>query len=214
AIKQSLLADKRIQAFLNDHPSITNDMIERNLMTLHEFVNQTPCEHCQSVETCKNMIKGYEPVLELSQNDIHISYKKCVKKIREEKRAHAENLIRSLYMPKEILEASIENIDPDPVREPAVIEMINFAREAKNKLPEKGLYLSGPFGAGTRDLLGALTNRLSEYNLTPTLTSMPEFVRELRAAIRDDTVTEHITRFKPAAVLGLDDIGAERQAAW
>lgn len=212
--KQKVLADARVKAFLHDHPEIDEKTVNRNLVTLFEFINQTPCEKCSSVENCNNLMKGYTPILEYANDDIRIAYQKCYKLVNKEKNERAEKLIKSLYMPKEILEARIENIDPDPVRAPAVKEIYQFAQEAKNKLPEKGLYFSGPFGVGKTYLLGALANRLSEYNISSTLIYMPEFVRELRDAIKDDTVTEKINLFKTADVLMLDDIGAETQSAW
>src|SRR5690625_8006639 len=43
---------------------------------------------------------------------------------------------------------------------------------------------------------------------------MPEFVREIRASIEDNTVQEKINIYKEAEVLMFDDIGAENLSAW
>src|SRR5699024_7759224 len=42
---------------------------------------------------------------------------------------------------------------------------------------------------------------------------MPEFVREIKSSLRDDSVDETMNFFKQADVLMLDDIGAEMQSA-
>src|SRR5699024_8861089 len=80
--------------------------------------------------------------------------------------------------------------------------------------PKRGLFLSGPFGVGKTYFIGAIANKLQEYNISSTLIYMPEFVREMREAIKDDSVQEKIDLFKETDVLILDDIGAETFSAW
>src|SRR5699024_8214244 len=56
--------------------------------------------------------------------------------------------------------------------------------------------------------------RLQEFNISSRLIYMPEFVREMREAIKTNTVQEKTDSFKQADVLMLDDIGAETFSAW
>src|SRR5699024_7110309 len=53
-----------------------------------------------------------------------------------------------------------------------------------------------------------------EFNISSRLIYMPEFVREMREAIKTNTVQEKTDSFKQADVLMLDDIGAETFSAW
>src|SRR5690625_5992284 len=81
-----------------------------------------------------------------------------------------------------------------------------------NELPKQGIFFSGPFGIGKTYFLGAVANKLKEYNISTTLIYMPEFLREIRDSIRDDSINEKVNHFKQADVLMLDDIGAETQS--
>src|SRR5699024_8401918 len=63
-------------------------------------------------------------------------------------------------------------------------------------------------------LLGALANELKKQHISSMLIYMPEFVREMKSSIKDDSINEKINYFKDTDVLMLDDIGAETQSAW
>ncbi len=208
-IKNEVLNDPEIKEFLSLYPELPQREIEKNLIKLYEYKSQSKqCEHCASLGGCKNMIKGYSPILRVEDNEIHLSYEKCHSRIVYEKEQEQKKLIQSLYMPKEILEATIDGIDDDPHRSKAIREIITFIGQVKNGLPQKGLYLYGPFGVGKTYFLGAIANELKKYNLSSMLIYMPEFVREIKSSIKDDSINEKKDYFKKADVLMLDDIGA------
>lgn len=214
-MKETVLNDRDIVTFLNKHPEITEKEIDKRLNKLYEYQSQSKqCDHCPSLSQCKNILKGYSPILSVENNDIHLSYEKCQRLLQYERRQKEKQLIKSLYMPKEILNARIEDIDYDPYRKNVIKEVSRFLDEAKNRLPRQGLYLTGPFGVGKTFFIGAIANKLQEYNISSTLIYMPEFVREMREAIKDDTVQEKMNLFKRTEVLMLDDIGAETFSAW
>ncbi|UJL45030.1 primosomal protein DnaI [Virgibacillus sp. NKC19-16] len=214
-VKQKVLSDPEIKEFLAKYPQLTEKEIEKNLIKLYEYKTQSKqCDHCSSFGGCKNMIQGYSPILHVENNEIRLSYEKCHNRIAHEKQVEQQNLIQSLYMPREILEATIDDIDNDIERVSAIRELINFIEQAKSDLPQKGIYFHGPFGVGKTYFLGALANKLKEYNISSTLIYMPEFVREMKASMKDDSINDKIELFKKADVLMLDDIGAEMQSAW
>ncbi len=214
-IKNEVLSDPEIQEFLSLHPDLPQQEIEKNLIKFYEYKSQSKqCEHCTSIGSCQNMIAGYSPILRVENNEIHLSYEKCHSRLLYEKEQMQQKLIQSVYMPKEILEATIDGIDHDPKRSTAIREIVQFLEEAKTGLPQKGLYFYGPFGVGKTYFLGAVANELKKYNISSMLIYMPEFVREIKASIKDDSINEKIDYFKKADVLMLDDIGAETQSAW
>ena len=214
-MKKEVLEDPDIQQFLANHPELKKETIDKNLIKLYEYKTQSKqCSDCPSFEECRNMIQGYSPVLQVIQGDIHISYEKCDKRIIHEREQEKNKLIRSLYMPKEILDAKISDIDNDQARSKAILKLLAFIEQAKTELPKKGYYLHGIFGVGKTFLLGALANELKKHHISSTLIYMPEFVREIKASLKDDTVHEKIDLFKNTDVLMLDDIGAEMQSAW
>lgn len=214
-IKNEILNDPEINDILSKHPQLSNQEIEKNLNNLYEYkIQSKQCNNCASLDQCKNILKGYSPVLQVENNEIHLSYEKCQLRLNFEKEKKQSDLFQSLYMPKEILNAKISDIHDDPERINAVQELFEFQRQAKDGIPPKGLYFYGSFGVGKTYLLGALANKLKEYNISSMLIYMPEFVREIRDSLKDDTVNEKVNYFKKADVLMLDDIGAENQSAW
>lgn len=214
-IKQEVLQDQEIKEFLSLHPQLTKAEIEKNLIKLYEYKTQSKqCDKCSSLGSCQNMLQGYSPILHVDGSEIHLSYEKCHTRITYEKEKKQQKLIQSLYMPKEILYASVSAIDLDPKRGGAVRELNRFIQQAAEGIPQKGIYFYGPFGVGKTYFLGAIANTLKTFNISSMLIYMPEFVREIKASLKDDSINEKIDYFKKADVLMLDDIGAEMQSAW
>lgn len=214
-IKREVLEDPEIKEFLTLHPELPRQEVDKNLIKLYEYKTQSKqCDKCQSLGTCINMVKGYSPILKTENNEIHLQYEKCHNRITFEKQKEQQKLIQSLYMPKEILEASIDKIDSESKRNVAIKQMANFIEKAKTGIPAKGLYFYGPFGVGKTYFLGALANRLKEDNISSMIIYMPEFVREIKASLKDDSINTKVEYFKNAEVLMIDDIGAESQSAW
>ncbi|MFD2046286.1 primosomal protein DnaI [Ornithinibacillus salinisoli] len=215
-IKDEVLNDPEIKGFLEGHPTIPQHEIDKKLIKLYEYKSQSKqCENCSSIHSCKNMLQGYSPVLHAYNDEIHLSYEKCHHKIIAEKQQEQQNLFQSLYVPKEILHATIDDIDrSDTQRTDAILELYEFLEQIDRGLPQKGIYFYGPFGVGKTYFLGALANKLKEYNISSMLIYMPEFVREIKSSFKDDSINEKIDYFKKADVLMIDDIGAESQSAW
>lgn len=214
-MKREVFEDDRVKEFLNKHPQISETTIEKRLNRLYEFITQSiQCDKCENYHSCSNLLQGYTPKLEYVNEDIHISYEKCPKQLQFEQVVEKQRLVKSLYMPKEILQAKMSNLYIDASRTEAIKEIDQFLEEARKHLPERGLYFSGPFGVGKTYFLGAIANELQALNISSTIIYMPEFVREIHSSIEDNTVQEKITVFKEAEVLMLDDIGAENLSAW
>ncbi|MGM8213802.1 primosomal protein DnaI [Virgibacillus sp. W0430] len=214
-IQQDILKHPDVLQFLSEHPELTEQTVTKHLIKLHEYVSQSKqCKQCASYSECKNMLKGYSPILRVENGEIRLAYEKCSNHIAHEQIAEQQNLIKSLYMPKEILEASIEKIEFDQGRSQAIREISYFLDQAKTQLPAKGLYITGPFGVGKTYFLGAIANKLKEFHIPTMIIYMPEFVREIKNAFKDDSVNEKINYFKTTQVLMIDDIGAEMQSAW
>ncbi|QKY69646.1 primosomal protein DnaI [Lentibacillus sp. CBA3610] len=214
-VREEVLNDPEISEFLSLNPQLSQKEIDKSLIKLYEYKTQSKqCDKCKSFGQCINMIQGYSPILRTDNDEIHLVYEKCHNRIDYEKQKEQQNLIQSLYMPKDIFNASINSIDIDNQRQPVIHEMLNFLKEAKTSLPEKGLYFFGPFGVGKTYFLGALANELKRIKISSMLIYMPEFVREMKSSIKDDSINEKINYFKKTDVLMLDDIGAETQSAW
>ena len=138
-IKNEILSDPSVKAFLRDHPELTDHDIEKNLMRLYEYKSQSKqCDRCASFGECQNLMQGYSPVLSMDKNEIRLSYEKCHSRIQVEEQEAQQKLFQSLYMPKEILEAKMSEVIQDKSRISAIGEIISFLEEAKSGLPKKG----------------------------------------------------------------------------
>ena len=121
-----------------------------------------------------------------------------------------------MYMPKEVMQATLDEFEPDDSRMESFRAVGKFLDETTGPghMPEKGLYLYGKFGVGKSYLLSAVANELADMNIRSVLVFVPEFMREMKQAIGDQTLQEKVDYVKKADVLMLDDIGAEAMSSW
>ncbi|WP_163526557.1 primosomal protein DnaI [Halobacillus ihumii] len=215
-MKREVLNSTEIKQLVRDHPSLTEDVLEKQLIKLYEYQTQSKdCEKCPSREACINILPGHVPQLEVTGTEIKLVYNKCRKELQQEQQRHQRSLISSLHIPKEILEANLERLDfNDDARGQAIQNTVQYLEKIDEQLPSKGLYFHGPFGVGKTFFLGVIANELMKKNIASMVIYMPEFVREMKASIKDDSMNNKIDAFKKTPVLMLDDIGAESQSAW
>lgn len=216
-IRQEIMSHPDVRAFLLEHQDeISGPMIDRSLGKLYEFVSQSRgCKECPSLEQCKNIIPGYEPELVLVNNGIDVHYVPCrLKRLADEKKI-MENRIQCLYMPKDILQASLGNVilDTDN-RMQAVDKVEQFISNYGSEHFQRGFYFYGPFGTGKTYLLGAVAHELAGIGISSIIVYVPELIREMKQAISDHTLNEKIDMLKKAPVLMFDDIGAEAVSSW
>ena len=218
-MRREILEHPHVQEFLAQHADELNyDNVERNLPKLHEFISQsTECCGCDNTEHCTNYLKGFLPTLRVVRNSIEMDYVRCEQKIREEERRDVANMIASMHMPKDVLQATIHDLSIDDESRVAIAQKAaQFVKLTKEtgQLPAKGFYLYGKFGVGKSFVLGALANELASIKIRSVVVFVPEFLREMKNAIGDNTLNEKIDYIKKAPVLMLDDLGAETMPAW
>ncbi|MGE8206351.1 primosomal protein DnaI [Heyndrickxia sp. NPDC080065] len=205
------------QFFLSHQGEITSSMVENSLMKLYEYITQTKdCQACSRLESCVNMMQGFEPKLILNSNSIDIQYHPCRKKIVHDERKKTEKLIQSIYVPKDILQASFADFSLESDgRLMAYEHAERFVREYEIGKKMKGLYLYGKFGVGKSYLLGAIANHLAEKKqISSLIVYVPEFFREMKQSLSDHSTNDKLEVVKKAPVLMLDDIGAEVMTSW
>ncbi len=218
-LQREVLEDPEIQKFIEENAeSLSKQIVSRSLNKLYEFKSQSHhCVDCPSLGECVNLMKGYEPKLVLDRNLIDTEYIRCKRGVIEDERRKVSSMIDSMHMPKEVMEASLSSIDlEDGSRVVAVRASKDFLNEWEktNVLPAKGLYIHGKFGVGKSYLLGALANELAARHIHSVVIYVPEFLREMKQAIQDHSLSEKIEFVKKAPVLMLDDIGAEAMTSW
>ncbi|MFT8320380.1 MAG: primosomal protein DnaI [Bacillus sp. (in: firmicutes)] len=216
AMKQEVLNHPEVRAFLREHEEeLTSQIVEVGMSKLYEYANQSKeCNKCPNLHSCINMMKGYHPKLVMIRGVIDIQYDRCPRKIMEDAQKKKEKLIQSLYVPKDILEASFSNMDIGEERTEAVRAAINFVKQYEPGKRQKGIYFYGEFGVGKSFILGAIANELSQHQISSTIVYVPELFREMKSSIGDSTLNEKLERIKREPILMLDDIGAETMSSW
>ncbi|RXI98509.1 primosomal protein DnaI [Anaerobacillus alkaliphilus] len=215
-LKEEVLTDKAIMNFIQANPDILESEIERNISRLFEFRNErNHCHRCTGLDLCPNMMKGYQPELYLERAQIQLKYNPCQMKLKAEESKRQQKLVKSLYIPKEILAATFDHLDQDNrSRILAIAKAVEFATTATPGTSGKGLYLHGKFGVGKTYIMGAIANELAERNISTMLVYTPDFFRELKSGIHDGSYNEKLDLVKNVPVLILDDLGAETMSSW
>lgn len=215
--RQYVFQNEKIQAFLREHPEIDSETVDHSMAKLYEFASQSVnCGACPHLKGCINVMKGYQPVLFLNHSQIDVRYERCPYKIQADEERKRKSLVQSLYVPKEILRADMEKVDlGEEQRKEAIEAADDFTQRFQPGQKQKGLYLHGKFGVGKTYLMGAIANQLAtEKGVRSLIVYTPDFFREMKASIGDQTVNEKLDVIKQAPVLILDDIGAETISSW
>ncbi|GAE28303.1 helicase loader DnaI [Halalkalibacter wakoensis JCM 9140] len=212
--KKSLLADPVVQKAL-EGKRINDDILDQGLIKLYEFQKErNNCEQCPGLAACPNMMKGYQPEMIVARRTIDLEYHSCSLKKKEERAKQQRQLIKSLYVPKDILDATFDGLDLDRDREEASRKALAFAVNARPGEDGQGLYFYGRFGVGKTHLMGAVANELRERAIDSYIVYTPDFFREMKQSIGDGTFQEKLDAVKRTQVLILDDIGAETISGW
>ncbi|RQW76519.1 primosomal protein DnaI [Lysinibacillus composti] len=219
AIRQEILENEQVQKFLAANDKVVNkEMVDRSLPRLHEYISQsTSCCKCGTTEQCTNYLKGFVPKLVISHNLIDVEYERCEQKMIEDERRIVEDMISSMHMPKDVLQATLKDLQID---NRSRIDIANKAADfiaqykSTGELPSKGFYLYGEFGVGKSFVLGAIANELATLKVRSVVVFVPEFFREMKNSIQDQSLQEKVDYVKKAPVLMLDDIGAETISSW
>lgn len=220
-LKNEVMESPGVQQFITDHSDeVDKSVVDKSLGKLYEYATASHhCEKCPNIEGCVNVMKGFEPKLVLSQGFIDLDYIKCPNKLVDDERRNVSNMIDSMYMPRDVMEARLHDVDDlqhNDSRYIIVEAAEQFLSEIRKtgELPERGLYIYGPFGTGKSFILGALANELANLRIRTVVVYIPEFLREMKQSIQDQTLNEKIEFVKRANVLMLDDFGAESMSAW
>ncbi|NGP45012.1 primosomal protein DnaI [Bacillaceae bacterium SIJ1] len=216
-LHQQVLAHPDVRAFIEEH-RLTQKQIDRNMMTFYEYATQeTNCEHCRDAAHCKNVVKGYIPHLAFIPPRVEIRYDKCPQAKRELQERELRSLVQSISIPNDILQASMADLNEldEATKRRAVHFAVDFVDSYNPTSPPAGLYIHGPFGTGKTYLLGAIANEMKRrHQVGSLLVYVPEFVRQCKQSLRDDSLNQKVKALQEADVLMLDDLGAESMSSW
>ncbi|WP_046178592.1 primosomal protein DnaI [Domibacillus tundrae] len=213
--KREVLSDKTVQSFIKEH-ELGEKEVARAIGKLYEYTSQSHnCGKCPSLDGCINVMAGFEPELAMRYKAVELDYKRCSWKIRDDEMKHLRRHVKSLYMPGDVLKATFAQVELDNrSRLSAVSTAKDFVDGYKLGETSKGLYIHGKFGVGKSFLFGAIANELAEKHIASMIVYFPEFVREMKQSLSDQSTGAKVEAVKSAPVLMIDDIGAETMSSW
>ncbi len=177
------------------------------------------CTSCSELTGCENDLKGHRSVVEEdTSKDTALVYRllKCHLMTGFEKQQEIGTLIKSHHVPSSVLNATFDDIEPDPQRRAAIIEAIKFCTDFVKGETVQGLYLYGQMGVGKSRIAAAIAQELAKRGIDVVMVYVPDFLSEVKDAINSNTVTveSKLDALRESSVLILDDIGAESLTTW
>lgn len=211
-VNQALQDDDVMQFIQENSDALNTNAVERSAANLYEFV----LEKEKARKGKGQLMPGYVPKLILNNKMIEVTYIPTQEHTAKQQEAELKRRINSVYMPKDIKEATFDQYELTHGRKAALERALDFVdRYVKN--PDgfnKGLYLHGAFGVGKTYLLGAIAHELSTFGYATTLVHYPTFATEMRGSVADQTTSQKLDVYKESSILMLDDIGAEYATSW
>ncbi|WP_146807944.1 MULTISPECIES: primosomal protein DnaI [Aneurinibacillus] len=198
------------------HPEIEDVHIVRSLSRVKQTIDEAEhCRHCPGLDACPNLLKGHQAMMDWTGMSIEVRHAPCRLYQLDQQQKERAKLIRTHHIPREILNASFAELEADNERIDAIEAILEFCQNVvPGQAGTKGLYFYGPFGVGKSYLMGAAAKKLAERSIASLMVYTPDFFREIKDALGDNTVQEKIAVLKEVPVLILDDIGAETLSPW
>ncbi|NLY36907.1 MAG: primosomal protein DnaI, partial [Tissierellia bacterium] len=207
------MQDEDVQAFLRENEErLTSESIVRSSANIYEFVQ----EKKKILSNKKGIAPGFYPKLVINKNHIDVTYIPSEEKHQEMMNLAKKNRVKTYYMPKNIQEVSLAQIDATVERADLLNHVYQFIEEYI-QAPQnfhRGLYLHGRFGVGKTYILGAMANELASHGYESAMVHFPSFSYEVKQAISDNTTSEKIEPLRQAPILVVDDIGADSMSSW
>lgn len=213
---QEAMETEEVQAIRKQHPEIETVHIVRSLSRVRQAVEEAAsCQRCPGFAACPNLLRGHRAMLDWTGRSLEVRHAPCKLYIAEQEQQERSRLIRTHHIPREILGASFADLEGDLQRVDAIEAIVSFCMSVQpGKEGTKGLYFYGPFGVGKSYMMAAAARKLAERGLASLMVYTPDFFREIKDALQDNTVAEKIQVLKEVPVLILDDIGAETLSPW
>ena len=169
------------------------------------------CKNCKGLGFCKMETKGYYN--DYSDDEFYLQECKYKKEARLQDETNS--LIKTLYMPKKVLNASIDTFDLNSESRKTIYKQMTDFINKYGIEKCKGLYLYGSFSIGKTYALACIANELAKNNINSLLIYFPDLVLDIKNSLEDSNrFQELINMLKSVDVLMLDDIGAENMTPW
>lgn len=206
------------------YPELDEQTIKLNMNKLHQYVTEYGnCTRCPGLDRCPNDLEGHYSLLTVESDGertrVYDQKTACKKFVARQSQQAIRSRIRSFYVDERALSqgySSIEILDKDPDREPAVNQVIDYIlRTREEGLQKNGLYAAGGFGTGKTFLMCYMLYELAKDGYTGAIVYMPDFAEDLKSMFQEpQKLKETLDVLKETDLLVFDDIGAENLNPW
>ena len=209
-----MIDDKKIEEYLK---SLKKALPEYNVTidNLSDFdilfKEKNNCKKCKGLSYCLNENEGFYTEYEDS-----FVLKKCKYKLIKDEESKKNKLIKTLYIPRNIVDATLETFDTNTISRTKIYKYINDLISNWDNPDKKGLYLYGSFSIGKTYTLGVIANELAKKNIETLLVYFPDLIVDIRNALKENTsrYEELFDKLRKVDVLMLDDFGSENMTPW
>ena len=200
---------KAVEAFIEEiQKEFPNNKV--NINNVNDFFicleQRNNCKNCKGLTDCKNTEIGH---FTECVNDTFV-VTPC--KYKKEIEAKNNSLINTLYLPRRVLNASIEDFDATGESRKKIYK--HMVEGIKADTFSKGLYLYGTASIGKTFTLSVIANEYAKVGKKSLLIYFPDLVLDLKNAMGTSRFEELINMLKSIDVLMLDDIGSENITPW
>ena len=194
---------------------LPSDKLMKYTTSLEECsINYDICRKCKGLIHCPFKLCGYCYLPRVIDSRLEFDYQPCKYKLKDIKKNSYQDNVYLFDLPKDIREASFDNIySNDSNRYNAILWINKFLGDYRKGKVSKGLYLYGNFGSGKTYLVSALFNELARDGVKSAIIFWPEFLRDLKSSFSSD-FKEKYDFVKSVPLLLIDDIGAEATTTW
>lgn len=190
-----------------------------NVYNLNQFLivceEANACASCKGISECKNKAVGYRHKVVASGDDYNFPLEACKFKELEDKKNKASENVKTKYVSKALLEASLNDFSLNSTERKKAYEYAGrFITNYSSDNFMKGLLVYGGYGSGKTYFLAAIANELSRRGLSVFMIYFPDLAREIKAMQFDSRLEELINELKSVDVLMIDDLGGENLNAF
>lgn len=206
------MIDNEKELVLKSLPQAKDYLNDLNIYDYLKVIEErNNCKKCKGLEFCKNISSGY--CTNFNKDKFYLE--KCNYKALLDDKNSLNNLIKTLYMPKSIQEASFDNYHLNSNSRNKIFKEVNsFILDLKNGKFHEGLYIAGTFSIGKTYTLACIQNELAKIGVESLLIYFPDLVLELKNSIKELKYHQLINKLKSVDVLMLDDFGSENMTPW
>lgn len=199
---------KSLQKALPDYNVTLDNLNDFDLL----FKEKNNCKKCKNLASCQNENIGFYTECE---NDTFI-LKKCKYKLVKDEENKKNKLIKTLYIPRTIVDAKLDNFDTNTLSRTKIYTFINNLLSDWDNPEKCGLYLYGSFQIGKTYTLGVIANELAKRNIESLLVYFPDLIIDMKNALNEDNTRyeDLFNKLRTVDVLMLDDFGSENMTPW